>query len=124
MSLRSKAGWAGFRKRRWCAGAPLCATRLAAARKVPPFERKLTNAAGFQGAQFGGPLLALDIADVWVGQQAAARAIDESLEGLVAAGLFDGGRKLVGDDGEDGVEVELVVGAFGLGFQFRAESGE
>ena len=62
------------------------------------------HALQLQFPQFIGPGEAFFLIDVRVGQEAAAGAVDEGLEGLVAAGVLNRRGQVVVDDVENGVE--------------------
>ena len=87
-------------------------------------SKTLADALGFQEAQLVGPAAALVFGHGRVGQQTAAGAIDQGLEGLVSTRLLDGGGDVIGDHGKDPLEVELAALRFGLGLQFGTQRRE
>jgi len=54
--------------------------------------------------ELGEPLLSSFLGDTWIGEEAAAGAIEEGLEGLVSAGGLDGWGQQVVDEVFDLVE--------------------
>jgi len=84
----------------------------------------LSDAFGFEGAEFGGPLLALVFGGVRVREQAASGAIDQGLEGLIAAGFFYRGGDMIVDQFQHLLEVEGGSFPAEFGFEFGAERSE
>ena len=93
-------------------------------RVYPRLVMVLADAFGFEEAEFVGPFFALVFGDIRVGEEAAAGAVDERLESLVATGFLDSGRDVIGDQFKYLVEVELGIFSDRLGFELGSEGSE